>query len=364
MLQRLFARSDDLRQLRDEGYDLSLSASNNHLLVAHVPYVNSKKEIKYGTLVFVLSTSGDVANAPSDHVAHFIGDQPCDMNGVVIGAITNPSAPQELDTGLRVDRTFSGRLETPFKNFHEKVSRYVTILGGPARAIDPEVTAKTFPPYPLSVEESVFKYADTASSRAGISAVTAKLQAGRVAIVGVGGTGSYVLDLVAKTPVKEIHLFDGDLFSSHNAFRSPGAPSLDELHARPLKVAYLAGIYSKMRRGIIVHDYYVDAARLDEFTTIDFVFLCLDRGEAKKALVEFLHAKNIPFVDVGMGINNEEGVLSGVLRTATSTQKRRDHVMAAIPFGDGDKNDEYAGQASEISDCFRRLERKEVDALS
>jgi hypothetical protein len=39
-----------------------------------------------------------------------------------------------------------------------------------------------------------------------------KLELGKIAIIGLGGTGSYVLDLAAKTPVKEIHLFDGDKF--------------------------------------------------------------------------------------------------------------------------------------------------------
>jgi tRNA A37 threonylcarbamoyladenosine dehydratase len=45
----------------------------------------------------------------------------------------------------------------------------------------------------------------------------------------MGGTGSYILDLVAKTAVMEIHLFDGDDFNQHNAFRAPGAASLEDL---------------------------------------------------------------------------------------------------------------------------------------
>ena len=32
----------------------------------------------------------------------------------------------------------------------------------------------------------------------------------KVAIVGLGGSGSYILDLIAKTPICEIHLYDGD----------------------------------------------------------------------------------------------------------------------------------------------------------
>ena len=77
----------------------------------------------------------------------------------------------------------------------------------------------------------------------------------KVAIVGVGGTGSYVLDLVAKTPVREIHLFDGDDFLQHNAFRAPGAPSLEQLVAKPKKASYFKAIYDKMRTGIFVHEF-------------------------------------------------------------------------------------------------------------
>ena len=71
-----------------------------------------------------------------------------------------------------------------------------------------------------------------------------KLEGPKIAIVGVGATGSYVLDLVAKTPVAEIHLFDRDMFLNHNAFRSPGAPSLEDLSKKQQKVNYLAAIYA------------------------------------------------------------------------------------------------------------------------
>ena len=60
-----------------------------------------------------------------------------------------------------------------------------------------------------------------------------------VAIIGLGGTGGYILDFVAKTPVKQIRLFDPDVFLSHNAFRAPGAPMLEELRDAPKKVDYL-----------------------------------------------------------------------------------------------------------------------------
>lgn len=184
-------------------------------------------------------------------------------------------------------------------------------------------------------------YLDTASSRAEIGAVSAKLEIGPVAIIGLGGTGSYVLDLVAKTPVAAIHLFDGDVFSQHNAFRSPGAPSGAELEAKPTKVAYFRDRYAKMRRYIVAHEYFVDAARVNELDDMAFVFLCIDSGEAKRAIVARLEERGTPFIDVGMGVQLNDGRLSGLLRVTMSTPSRRDHFGSRVPFTIADDRDEY-----------------------
>lgn len=40
------------------------------------------------------------------------------------------------------------------------------------------------------------------------------------------------VDLLAKTPATEIHLFDGDVFMQHNVFRAPGVLSLAELETQ------------------------------------------------------------------------------------------------------------------------------------
>jgi tRNA A37 threonylcarbamoyladenosine dehydratase len=60
----------------------------------------------------------------------------------------------------------------------------------------------------LSLKETHTERGWRAASRAGITAISARLSMFRIAIVGLGGTGSYVLDLVAKSAVREIHLFD------------------------------------------------------------------------------------------------------------------------------------------------------------
>ena len=90
-----------------------------------------------------------------------------------------------------------------YEDYYEKVTTYVSIISGPAQALYPSVTPRTFVVVEAPEEETVFRYWDTATSRAGIGLMTEKLErVGAVAIVGLGGTGSYILDLIAKTPVR------------------------------------------------------------------------------------------------------------------------------------------------------------------
>ena len=80
---------------------------------------------------------------------------------------------------------------------------------------------------------------------------------------------------MAKTPVKEIHLFDGDKLGQHNAFRSPGAPSIETLKSAPQKASHYRDIYSEMRRNIFAHG-YVDESLVDSLRAMDFVFIAVD----------------------------------------------------------------------------------------
>lgn len=310
-----------------------------------VPYVNSKGEVQRGTIVSTLALAGDVTTRPDDHVAHFMGDYPCHKDGKEIEQIRNQSARRVLADGVVIDHTFSAKPKPNdyYEDYYTKMTTYIAILSGPVQAIDPTITAKAFSPIvPGEEEETVFNYIDTASSRAEIDVVTKRLALGKIAIVGLGGTGSYVLDLIAKTPVKEIHLFDKDEYLQHNAFRSPGAPSIEELKVKPRKIAYLKGLYSKMHRGIIAHEAHVDAENVEQLRQMDFVFLCLDSGAAKKLIVEKLKEFGVSFIDVGMGVYMGEEAQGGTLRITSSTREQRDLARVRIPFSDVDGHNEYA----------------------
>jgi hypothetical protein len=116
MSQQLINRSPDLKRLRDEGYDIEVRS--NHLLIKRVPYVNSKKEVKYGTLVSGLSLAGDVTTKPDTHVVQFAGDHPCNKDGSEIAKIKHQSVQKLVDSGLEVQHSFSSKPEGGYRDYY------------------------------------------------------------------------------------------------------------------------------------------------------------------------------------------------------------------------------------------------------
>jgi hypothetical protein len=191
----------------------------------------------------------------------------------------------------------------------------------------------------VEAQTRVFRYPNMATTRAGIGAATARLLAHRVAIIGLGGTGTYILDLLAKTPILEIHLYDGDDFALHNAFRAPGAPRDDEL-TNPKKMDWLGGIYDRMRTGIVRHPYYVRAEHLPEFAGFDFVFVAIDDGAARKIILAGLMAMKIPFIDVGIDIAiGLDGGRRGMCRFTVGTPDCHLHIEKVMSFAPAPADD-------------------------
>lgn len=342
MSRRLIARSVDLRRLVKDGYTVEITS---HLLIHNVPYVTASREIKYGTLAAALDVAGDRTAPPGTHVAMWTGEFPCNREGAPIEALRHGESQEKLGPTLQARFSFSNKPASGYPDFYEKMTSYIRIISHPAISLDTKVTAQPFIAA-IEQEESVFRYLDTTSSRAGIVKVTDKLRGLKIGIIGMGGTGSYVLDLVAKSPVAEIHIFDDDVFQNHNAFRAPGAPSLEELNAVPSKVDRFATLYSKMHLHVIPHPVRVEACNVALLDGLDFVFICIDSGAARAVIAAHLEQAGKPFVDTGLGIEivEELAVLIGVVRVTTSTSKLREHVTkrGRMPFDDGPADDVYS----------------------
>ena len=338
MSHKLINHNADLKKLRDDGYEIEVK--NGHLLVHSIPYINPKKEVSFGVLVTSLGDlSGDRTTRPQDHVIYFKGEHPCDKEGNLLNGIRHASEKKTLVEGIEIDHSFSNKPTNGYSDYYEKVTTYEKIISSQAESIDRTVTARTFKVVETEDSESPFNYLDANSSRSGIGAISEKLKNLKIAIVGLGGTGSYILDFVAKTCVQEIHLFDRDSFLSHNAFRAPGSISLDELVNRPKKVEYLYKVYSKMHKRIIPHEYNITRSVLQELLDMNFVFLSIDDGAAKRSIINKLIINKVPFVDVGIGVNEVDGMLTGSIRVTTSTKEKFDHIPKRVSFSDNESND-------------------------
>lgn len=324
----------DIQHLIDDGYEVEFR--RDHLLVHSVPYVNSKRDVMLGVLV---SPCAD--DKPANHVVSFAGDPPCTFDGQPLdqrlGVHDNKRQP--LFDDFIVDCKLSNKpvgVNGFPADYYVKMVHYVSLLQAQAKAIDPDADARTYKVLPPSAEDSVFRYADSASARAGIVAISQKLLLSRIAIVGLGGSGGYILDQTAKTPVKEIHLFDGDDFKRHNAFRAPGAASKAALEQRPKKVQYFQDLYDSMRTGIIPHPYNIDPSNVQELAGFDFIFVCVDNGPSRKLICEYLDHTGTPFADVGIGLEkaNDMTSLLGLCRVTLGSLAKREHLARRLPVDD------------------------------
>ena len=349
MSQELISRRDDLRRLVEEGYEIEVRSG--HLVLHRVPYVTNERTVKYGQLLCPFD--GPETGPPPDHTMYFAGEYPCDDRGAPLEALRNSSNRQELAEGLWVDHYLSAKpVGGTYQDYHHKMTHYAQVMGRCARRLDPGAVARAGKLILSADPNDPFVFMETASSRAGITRLNEKLAGDRIGIIGLGGTGSYILDYVSKTRVAEIHLFDGDRFEQHNAFRAPGPTTIQELQKRPSKAQLYRERYAKMRNGVVAHECDVVADNVDVLGDLDFVFVAVDDNATRRWLLPALDGMGVPFVDVGMGIEKTDDKLLGVVRTSY----REAPTSAAV------RDDE--GGLRDVGEYERNVQIVELNALN
>lgn len=340
MLPKPTVHNPSVLRLIAEGYEVELM--NQHLLVHSIPYLNAQLEVKFGVLACSYTESGDQDTRPQDHTMWFQAEAPFMSDGTPMSQVVNHSNSQELFKGFIGNHYLSNKPNgQPPNNFYDKVTHYHTLFVSQARSKEPNADGRTGVIHRERDQASMFQYPDTASSRVGITALSQRFEGDNIAIVGLGGTGSYILDMLAKTPVNEIHLFDGDGLEPHNAFRAPGAIAFEDLEQKPKKVDYYSRQYSQMHKGIIAHSVYVSTNNFTDLDKCSFVFLSIDSGSARREISTYLISKDIPFIDVGLGIERVESddgetSLRGSCRVTLVTADKHDHVDDHLMFTDDD----------------------------
>jgi hypothetical protein len=337
--REIIENSPDLKRLFNDGFEVVIKYS--HLLVSSVPYLNHEKMIERGTLIFPISMSTPVTvSPPPNHIAFFAGNRPHYADGTPINGIINKEETTKLADGIVSKFLFSSNPGVKDANYDIKVRRYVDILSNPVKEFDANVTAQTRKIIESEDDESPFVYQDTNSGRAQIVTISDKLKNLKIAIIGLGGTVSCILDLVSKSPVKEIRVFDEDEFSLHNSYRSPGAPTFEQLTKRMSKVDYHNEIYSRLHKGIVAYPERVSAENVTKLSGLDFVFLCMDPSLDKAQIIDFLIKEKIPFVDTGIDVQKSSDKLIGMVNLITVTPDYNRHIEK-IPTKSGGDNELY-----------------------
>jgi len=332
--------SPHIQKLVDEGYDVEI-IQDRWLLIRRVPYLNVDLEIRYGIIVSDIEMTGnDVKVNLSNHPIYFAGEQPYRIDGAKLNPNNNNRV--ELFAGQFADFYYSYKLDRPYTDYYEKMSHYVHLFSKHAIKKDPSVTFN-IGSLTIVPDDLPFRYSDCNSASTEGNILIHRFLEMKIGIIGLGGTGSYILDYISKTPVKEIHLFDGDYLHNKNAFRSPGAISIDDLKNVQKKTDYFKKEYERIHQNIISHSEYIKPNNLDNLDQLSFVFIAIDKSEVKKIIVNHLELRSIGFIDVGMGIQIVDGAILGNLRTTLSTVEKREHVheKQRIKFGEN-PNNEYS----------------------
>jgi ThiF family len=307
------APEDPIARLYADGYDLVLRTG--HLIVRRVAYLSPAGPQTDGKLVLPVNDTGGVyVDAIGDHTIWFAGDEPRDERGTGLGN----ASPRDIGDGETVSYQLSYKPPSgTYPGLYEKVRHYARILRDAARSVDPHATSTHGAAFQVVEDGLPLVYRDTNTTRAGLTALNNRFRGHTVAIIGVGGTGSYILDQIAKTWIDRIILVDGDEFENHNAFRAPGAAALETLRARRNKAEYFAEEYSRMHSGIEAHPTHLTDDNMHLIAEASFVFLSAADAEERPAIMTWLRDHNIPFIDVGMGVSQAETGLTGLVKLTT-----------------------------------------------
>lgn len=366
MFQKLVNHNDDIRRLVEKGY--AVGFDSNCMIIRDIPYLDDQRNLQIGSIVAKLVFIDQERVTQDDHQVYFAGSIPHSLDGKPIpnlagGPTTIPLS--EACNDVVVQRSFSNKPKSTgkFKDFFEKIENYVTIISGPAMESH-DINPYTFRVQKEVVADSIFKFHDTLTSRAEISDLSAKFKDDVVAIIGLGGTGAYVLDFLVKTPVPEIRAFDLDPFYVHNAFRSPG--KLDNSELGKSKAEVYNSRYNNFRTGLSIEPQFIDISCADNLNDVTFAFVCVDKGSSRKEIFDLLISKGIPFIDVGMGLTRKNDSLKGMMRvtyfSVENAPKMRNKGLAEISDNSDDlyKTTIQISELNALNACLAVIRFKQI----
>ena len=333
MSSTLISRSPDLSALAAAEYSLEVRGA--YLIVNHIPYITKDGDIQFAEIVTNLDITGaageEITTQPSDHTVWWTGDIPYTADGESMEEylVCNKwEQGRDIGEGIKICTQWSrkpkeGGQAREYKDYREKIETYVEEVGGQAEAINPGILEAARKGGESIVTSSMrFAYTDTSGYRNGTKGIESRIEEEIVAVIGVGGTGSYLVDVLAKTNVKELHLFDDDVMKLHNAFRVSGAARVEELNGKKLKIDWHEERYKKVRKeGLFLHDTKIDSENFEELRNCTTAFIAVDDLAVRRKIQRACVAMDILHLSVGLsleieGENNDQ--IGGMVKVETN----------------------------------------------
>ena len=333
MSSTLISRSADLSALATAEYSLEVRGA--YLIVKHIPYVIRDGEIQFAEIVTnldIIGAAGDeITTQPTDHRVWWTGGTPHTADGESMEkylSCGNWEQGRDIGEGIKVYMWWSrkpkeGGQARGYKDYQEKIETYVEEVGSQAEAINPGILEAARKGGESIVTSSMrFAYTDTSGYRNGTKGIENRIEEEIVAVIGVGGTGSYLVDVLAKTNIKELHLFDDDVMKLHNAFRVSGAARVGELNGKKLKIDWHEERYKEVRKeGLYVHDIKIDSENIEELRNCTTAFIVVDDLAVRRKIQRACTAMDILHVSVGIGLeiegeNNDQ--IGGMVKVETN----------------------------------------------
>mgnify|MGYP002716596176 CR=1 FL=1 len=134
----------------------------------------------------------------------------------------------------------------------------------------------------------------------------------RVGVVGVGGTGSVLIQQLAHLGVSDFTLIDPDAVETTNLNRLAGAGAGDVGHPkiavaeRVIHSAAPAARIRAMGRDV------VDADAAAELRGLDFVFLCTDSHASRAVVGQLAYQHLVPTIDMGVSVTVRDGAVTHI----------------------------------------------------
>jgi len=258
-----------------------------------------------------------------------------DRIGNVIGSVAREGDEDSCTISIKKD---SGE----YQDAWDALKTYMHAIYGGFRASDESSSRKVERPYTFPIlgerDRDQVQWLDLVRTE-------------RVAVVGLGGVGAWIADLLAKADVAEVHGWDADIIEAKNIIRMPGAVNSDWI-GKP-KAEWFEETYRHIHRQVHAHAKYVDVQTAEEMcSNATFGFVAVDNDEGREIACAAMAEAGIPFIDVGVSLSRKDGQVSASIRVTTAWP-HDDAWRKAIPKVDN------AGQ-----ETYGKLELPDIAAVA